>query len=186
MAAKNTTTPTVEQRAIGNNKIGGEWPTADADPTAAGLELRATNSSTNTKSHDGTASGAGGMAGRSVTLGTSEQRLVESEGPDGDGYAVAPAREFKVYRRRWFALGHLSLLNIIVSWDVSLHAIPTLTQIASGAFETLRKWRTDFVLLQWLTFSAVSSTSADYFGVSENAVNWLSTGFLFAFVAISP
>jgi FLVCR family MFS transporter 7 len=38
----------------------------------------------------------------------------------------------------------------------------------------------------WLTFSAVSTTSAQYFGVSESAINWLSTGFLFAFVAVSP
>jgi len=38
----------------------------------------------------------------------------------------------------------------------------------------------------WLTFSAVSSTSAQYFRVSESAINWVSTGFLFAFVAVSP
>jgi len=38
----------------------------------------------------------------------------------------------------------------------------------------------------WLTFAAVSTTSAEYFGVSESAINWLSTGFLFAFVAASP
>jgi FLVCR family MFS transporter 7 len=38
----------------------------------------------------------------------------------------------------------------------------------------------------WLTFSAVSTTSAQYFGVSESTINWLSTGFLFAFVAVSP
>lgn len=38
----------------------------------------------------------------------------------------------------------------------------------------------------WLTFSAVSTTSAQYFRVSESAINWLSTGFLFAFVTVSP
>ncbi|GAB7342976.1 hypothetical protein MBLNU457_g1076t2 [Dothideomycetes sp. NU457] len=38
----------------------------------------------------------------------------------------------------------------------------------------------------WLTFSAVSTTSAEYFHVSENAINWLSTGFLVAFVVVSP
>jgi FLVCR family MFS transporter 7 len=27
---------------------------------------------------------------------------------------------FKVYRRRWFGLGQLVLLNIVVSWDVCL------------------------------------------------------------------
>lgn len=63
--------------------------------------------------------------------------------------------QYRVYKRRYFGLAQLVLLNIIVSWD-------------------------------WLTFSAVSSTSAQYFCVSESAINWLSTGFLFAFVAVSP
>ncbi|KAL1297176.1 hypothetical protein AAFC00_004749 [Neodothiora populina] len=38
----------------------------------------------------------------------------------------------------------------------------------------------------WLTFSAVSTSASKYFGVSESAVNWLSTGFLFSFVLVSP
>nr|POE47054.1 major facilitator superfamily domain-containing protein 7 [Quercus suber] len=38
----------------------------------------------------------------------------------------------------------------------------------------------------WLTFAAVSSTSAEYFMVTESSINWLSTGFLFAFVLVSP
>ncbi|KAK4554716.1 hypothetical protein LTR86_008218 [Recurvomyces mirabilis] len=38
----------------------------------------------------------------------------------------------------------------------------------------------------WLTFAAVSSTSAAYFGVPETSINWLSTGFLFAFIVVSP
>lgn len=62
---------------------------------------------------------------------------------------------YRVYKRRFFGLAQLVLLNIIVSWD-------------------------------WLTFSAVSTTSAKYFQVSESAINWLSTGFLFAFVVVSP
>ncbi|OJD40256.1 cell surface receptor mfs transporter [Diplodia corticola] len=61
----------------------------------------------------------------------------------------------RVYKRRWFGLLQLVLLNIIISWD-------------------------------WLTFAAVSSDSAEYFDVSESAVNWLSTAFLFSFVVISP
>ncbi|KAF2642712.1 MFS general substrate transporter [Massarina eburnea CBS 473.64] len=62
---------------------------------------------------------------------------------------------YKVYKRRWFGLAQLVLLNIVVSWD-------------------------------WLTFAPVSTTAAEYFDVSESAINWLSTGFLFAFVVISP
>ncbi|KAH7383358.1 major facilitator superfamily domain-containing protein [Pyrenochaeta sp. MPI-SDFR-AT-0127] len=38
----------------------------------------------------------------------------------------------------------------------------------------------------WLTFAPVSTTSAAYFDVSETAINWLSTGFLFAFVVACP
>lgn len=38
----------------------------------------------------------------------------------------------------------------------------------------------------WLTFAAVSSTSATFFNVSEGAINWLSTGFLFAFLPMVP
>ncbi|KAI9782760.1 MAG: hypothetical protein M1816_001712 [Peltula sp. TS41687] len=63
--------------------------------------------------------------------------------------------EYRVYRRRWFGLAQLALLNVIVSWD-------------------------------WLSFAAVSSTSATYFRVSETAINWLSIAFLFAFCVVSP
>jgi FLVCR family MFS transporter 7 len=39
---------------------------------------------------------------------------------------------------------------------------------------------------QWLTFAPVSKTAALYFNVSESDINWLSTGFMFAFVAACP
>lgn len=38
---------------------------------------------------------------------------------DGGGTAVPAAGEYKVYKRRWFGLLQLTLLNIIASWDVS-------------------------------------------------------------------
>ncbi|KAJ5221661.1 MFS-type transporter [Penicillium citrinum] len=63
--------------------------------------------------------------------------------------------EYKVYKRRFWGLAQLVLLNIVVSWD-------------------------------WLTFSSISTTAADYFDVSESAINWLSTGYLFAFCIASP
>ncbi|KAI1649438.1 MFS general substrate transporter [Daldinia loculata] len=62
---------------------------------------------------------------------------------------------YKVYKRRWFGLLQLTLLNIIVSWD-------------------------------WLTFSPVSQNAATYYSTTESAINWYSTGFLFAFVVIFP
>lgn len=62
---------------------------------------------------------------------------------------------YRVYKRRFFGLAQITLLNIIVSWN-------------------------------WLTFAPVSTTSSQYFDVSTSAINWLSTGFLFAFVVASP
>ncbi|KAJ6108233.1 MFS-type transporter [Penicillium sp. IBT 18751x] len=62
---------------------------------------------------------------------------------------------FKVYKRRFWGLAQLVLLNIVVSWD-------------------------------WLTFSSISTTAAEYFQVSESAINWLSTGYQFAFCVASP
>ncbi|QGA17684.1 hypothetical protein EYB26_005359 [Talaromyces marneffei] len=62
---------------------------------------------------------------------------------------------YKVYKRRFFGLFQLVLLNIVISWD-------------------------------WLTFSSISSTSAEYFRVSEATINWLSTAFLFAFCVATP
>ncbi|KAK6610723.1 Major facilitator superfamily domain-containing protein 7 [Botrytis cinerea] len=69
--------------------------------------------------------------------------------------AGSNAGNFRVYKRRWFGLVQLVLLNIVVSWD-------------------------------WLTFSASSTTVSQYYNVSESAINWLSTAFLFAFVLASP
>ncbi|KAJ5168328.1 MFS-type transporter [Penicillium canariense] len=62
---------------------------------------------------------------------------------------------YKVYKRRFWGLAQLVLLNVVVSWD-------------------------------WLTFSSISTTAAEYFDVSESAINWLSTGYLFAFCVASP
>lgn len=38
----------------------------------------------------------------------------------------------------------------------------------------------------WLTFAPVSTTASEYYRVRVSAINWLSTAFLFAFVAASP
>jgi hypothetical protein len=44
---------------------------------------------------------------------------IEEDGLTGNGNGIA-ATTYKVYKRRWFGLFQLALLNIIVSWDVSL------------------------------------------------------------------
>jgi len=41
-------------------------------------------------------------------------------------------------------------------------------------------------ILQWLTFSPVSSNAALYFRTNETIINWLSTAFLFSFVVATP
>ncbi|TGO31089.1 hypothetical protein BPAE_0002g01850 [Botrytis paeoniae] len=88
--------------------------------------------------------GADGAADEGLRRRSSERNAVGSN-----------AGNFRVYKRRWFGLVQLVLLNIIVSWD-------------------------------WLTFSASSTTVSQYYDVSESAINWLSTAFLFAFVLASP
>lgn len=41
-------------------------------------------------------------------------------------------------------------------------------------------------ILQWLSFSPVADTAATFFSTNTSTINWLSTAFLFAFVAASP
>ncbi|BDD58394.1 hypothetical protein MAP00_003676 [Monascus purpureus] len=74
---------------------------------------------------------------------------------DEEMHTAASQTGYRVYKRRFWGLAQLVLLNIIVSWD-------------------------------WLTFSAISTTTAEYFRVSESAVNWMSTAYLFAFCLASP
>ncbi|KAK1498528.1 major facilitator superfamily transporter [Colletotrichum tamarilloi] len=95
------------------------------------------------RSRDNDITGAGGVAGGGIIDGDNNSVL--------EGTAV----EYRTYKRRWFGIAQLTLLNIIVSWD-------------------------------WLTFAPVASNAATYYRVSESAINWLSTAFLFAFVAIFP
>jgi FLVCR family MFS transporter 7 len=82
----------------------------------------------------------------------------------------------------------LTGLRSVTPEDVERHDVETTYRVYKVRFFGLAQ----LVLLNivvswdWLTFSAVSTTSAQYFRVSESAINWLSTGFLFAFVAVSP
>ncbi|KAJ6016257.1 hypothetical protein N7540_010848 [Penicillium herquei] len=97
----------------------------------------------------------------SYTLLTSKSTEMEMES--------TVTRPYKVYKRRFWGLAQLVLLNIVVSWDVYA------TSPHSDTKEFL-----------WLTFSSISSTAAEYFQVSESAINWMSTGYLFAFCIASP
>lgn len=105
---------------------------------------------------------------------------------DGEGEAQAPASNgrpkpkqtyshahYKDYKRRWLGLAQLVLLNIVVSWDVS-----STTFTGHKDYDTSES--------QWLTFAPVSTSAATYFDVSETAINWLSTAFLFSFSIAAP
>jgi hypothetical protein len=61
-----------------------------------------------------------GQGGAAQQHANRENQASTPEGSGrADGSNVEMAREFKVYKRRWFGLVQLVLLNIIVSWDVS-------------------------------------------------------------------
>lgn len=71
---------------------------------------------------------AGRRFWRGKKLGSREFTLQE-QGIDADGNVVereggsineGVTTEYRTYKRRWFGLLQLTLMNIIVSWDVSL------------------------------------------------------------------
>ncbi|PSN73763.1 MFS general substrate transporter [Corynespora cassiicola Philippines] len=93
--------------------------------------------------------------GQSSTSQQHHERDEDDENVHGHHRRSYSHTHFRTYKRRWFGLAQLVLLNIVVSWD-------------------------------WLTFAPISTTAAEYYGVSETAINWLTTAFLFAFVAICP
>lgn len=65
--------------------------------------------------------GVGGRFWRKQKLGSRDftlQERTEGEG-EGDGSIHQGAStEYRTYKRRWFGLAQLTLMNIIVSWDV--------------------------------------------------------------------
>lgn len=86
--------------------------------------------------------------------------------------------QYRVYRIRWFGLAQLILLNIVLSWDVGASC--------SLCSRPIQDSQLLMVSVQWLSFSAVANTAADFYSTDTGIINWLSTGFLFAFVAASP
>ena len=61
---------------------------------------------------------------RSETRYTDEQSRAEFSGVSSSQLPFMEANEdrvvYKVYKRRWFGLFQLVLMNIVVSWDVSM------------------------------------------------------------------
>ncbi|KAJ3527063.1 hypothetical protein NM208_g10892 [Fusarium decemcellulare] len=103
--------------------------------------------------------GVGGRFWRKQKLGSRDFSL-QDRGEVGDGDRDASihqgaSTEYRTYKRRWFGLMQLTLMNIIVSWD-------------------------------WMTFAPVASDAATYYDVPESTINWISTAFFLAFVAVFP
>lgn len=80
---------------------------------------------------------------------------------------------YRVYKRRWFGLVQLILLNIIVSWDVC--------RTISSSYILWLNLRS-----QWLSYASVANTAATFYSTKPTTINWLSTAFLFAFLVASP
>ena len=59
------------------------------------------------------------------------------------------------------------------------------TSAACASHVTTTTSRTD-LSLQWLSFSPVANTASTFYSTNPSIINWLSTAFLFAFVAASP
>jgi hypothetical protein len=111
--------------------------------------------------------------------------------PAGDENATGESVRYRVYRIRWFGLLQLVLLNIVISWDVSLNPHDRIFSFDSWDFlPGQNRWGTgadlSFWECQWISFSPLSKSSAEYFHVTESTINWLSTAFLFAFCVMSP
>jgi hypothetical protein len=69
--------------------------------------------------------GVGGRFWRKQKLGSRDFSLQERREGDGDGDGEGDgsihqgaSTEYRTYKRRWFGLAQLTLMNIIVSWDV--------------------------------------------------------------------
>ncbi|KAM7224155.1 Major facilitator superfamily domain containing protein [Rhypophila decipiens] len=89
-------------------------------------------------------------------LGFGDKGSTNTTAPPGEEWSG----EYRVYKRRWFGLLQLTLMNIIVSWD----------------------WLTFSPVSEHAAKYFFGSTDAN----NENIINWLSTAFLFSFVVITP
>ncbi|KAI0849776.1 MFS general substrate transporter [Daldinia vernicosa] len=151
-AVVTTTTPAIfDDEAVKKAARDEEYT---LDPIGTGSSSKSSSSRIKGGGHlrlasNSTDDGDEATAAARIAAGQTRDNTDSASIENGDSVA------YKVYKRRWFGLLQLTLLNIIVSWD-------------------------------WLTFSPVSQNAAAYYGTTESAVNWYSTGFLFAFVVIFP
>jgi hypothetical protein len=82
---------------------------------------------------------------RKQKLGSGEYSLQDrnveagsGEGEGGGSLTEGVSTEYRTYKRRWFGLAQLTLMNIIVSWDVSLPRSPTCTTMWKRSSHTIQ------------------------------------------------
>jgi len=92
------------------------------------------------------------VVGADVELRHSRSPVLRDPGDTLPGHGAresaeggAEVHEYKVYKRRWFGLVQLTLLNIIVSWDVSYMLGPSRMLYEGAAGRPIRPvaWRCD-------------------------------------------
>ncbi|KAL2040854.1 hypothetical protein N7G274_006312 [Stereocaulon virgatum] len=106
--------------------------------------------------------------------GTSQVHQVESRYTDGEPHLVEASRTMSEGDENEVALadngGHVEYRAYKIRW-FGLMQLILLNIVVS--------W-------DWLSYSAVANTAADFFSTTPSIINWLSTGFLFAFVVAAP
>jgi hypothetical protein len=90
-------------------------PEPEDDKTARDLHIMSSNS-TSAGSQDGLSSWFKRYGGKH-RLGSQDISMRETGTAQEEGGATPT--EYRVYKRRWFGLVQLTLMNIVVSWDVS-------------------------------------------------------------------
>ncbi|EGO54677.1 hypothetical protein NEUTE1DRAFT_48311 [Neurospora tetrasperma FGSC 2508] len=190
------------EKKIGGGSSGnsGSWSASTTD-SGSGSEISTTlGAGTGISITEGTvvnsagemAGGGGGGVGLGIDGAGDHDENEQRVERDCEGRPVV----YKVYKRRWFGLVQLTLLNIIVSWDhQAKHLVYGIgaarpTQTGGGHLLTPATMLLGRLKLintpNWLTFSPVASQAAAYFRTTGTTINWLSTAFLFAFAFITP
>ncbi len=139
-SASNTATSTT--RDVGASKLGDDDDRVMGDRSRAWQELKgedAVDDMERRTTRSGSAdeipiemAAVGGMGNYATATATTSktdapQRRVSGATDDAAAEAGGDAVQYKVYKRRWFGLVQLALLNVIVSWDVSaVFSIPSV------------------------------------------------------------
>ncbi|KAK0742433.1 major facilitator superfamily domain-containing protein [Apiosordaria backusii] len=117
--------------------------------TGTGWQKLSSNGGQEQRNEDGRGRGSGEIqielneTATSTTAAADGMGKKKTDGGDGTSVMAAEMVEYKVYKRRWFGLVQLTLLNVIVSWDWL-----TFSPVASHA---ARYFSTNETTINWLS-----------------------------------